>query len=545
MKKSIVVILTIVAMVLTCNIASAAEVAIYTSFGSSAESILSVFRAAKSMGHNVYGIGYFDIKHGRLTTTNFDVLILPPAEVSTLPAGYPAANYYRNLGCLDYPTCTPGLVVNDEIRTFVDNGGGFVGIQLGAYYACANWGDDYLNLYPGDYVDYTTSGKEPIDIVDTGFGSGSQDVYFSAGSGKFTGGGTVVARDADGDAVIVRYISGSKRVILSAAELSLRGDSFDDWTIWDNYEMGSHTNSEGAWKLLGRMIDWADGDDTPEEPTIAPPSPTAANVAVISTHLSDGGAWPGLIPAVGRSIANAGHTPLAIRFDDVNNDKLKTEDFDVVVFPGGDATGYKNGLDEQKIRDFVADGNGFFGICAGAYYAASIINWEGGTYETDNLELYSGEDTGAIDEIAPWPEYTVTKTNINDTIIGNLGDRFHLYYGGGYKTTSEGEITVATYEHTGGTYTGYPNAIRFTYGAGDGRVLLVGTHPESRDDDEDWLRWNNYEYGTDISADSHNGWPFVEAVFNNWLLEPNDHDDGNGDGSGGGGCFISTPPLGT
>ena len=130
---------------------------------------------------------------------------------------------------------------------------------------------------------------------------------------------------------------------------------------------GVHNNSVGVWTMLGRMIGWAYNGDS-SAPAINPsPNPTGARVAVIAQHTSDGGAWSGLLPAVGRGIEFAGHIPLAIRFQDVINGSLTLANFKVVTFPGGYAYGYKTGLAgyEGNIRNFISSGGSYYGICAG------------------------------------------------------------------------------------------------------------------------------------------------------------------------------------
>ncbi len=51
---------------------------------------------------------------------------------------------------------------------------------------------------------------------------------------------------------------------------------------------------------------------------------------------------------------------------------------DVVVFPGGSGSGQAKGLGEagrQRVREFVGQGGGYVGICAGAYLACSNFDW--------------------------------------------------------------------------------------------------------------------------------------------------------------------------
>jgi glutamine amidotransferase-like uncharacterized protein len=281
---------------------------------------------------------------------------------------------------------------------------------------------------------------------------------------------------------------------------------------------GNHTNSEGAWKLLGRMIDWAAGG-TGAAPAISASNNSAEKIAIVSTHNSDGGAWSALIPAIARSIEYAGYVPLSIRFEDIMNDRLSTSTFAVAVFPGGYSYGYKTGLDgyEQEIRDYASAGGGLYGICAGSFYLTDSIEWEGKNYDYP-VDIFSGVDIGPLDDIASWPSYDSTLININDSVIGNLGDQYQMYYGGGYKTLPQGVSTVATYEY-GGTYDGTPDAIRFTYG--NGHVLLVGTHPEARSGSNvDWTYWDNWVEGTNTPLNNpDNPWTFVDAIFDNWLVQ--------------------------
>lgn len=365
-----------------------------------------------------------------------------------------------------------------------------------------------------------------FDIVDPTFGSGSQEDYMSTGGGYFpwsgvsASGATAVVENYYGNPVAVRDDYGAGRVILTSIELSLLGNSLLDWTIWDNWEMGGHPDSEGAWQLLGRMIDWAAGGIA-SEPNIATSNPSGAYVAVISTHTGDVGASPKLIPAIGRAIEYAGHIPLAIRFKDVENNELTISNFDAVVFPGGYTYGYKTGLSghESKVLNFVSSGGGYLGICAGSYYAADFIFWDGSWYDYP-LNLFGGCYIGPITTIAGLDgnnnlTYALTPISISDPVIGYLGTQQQLYYGGGYKWPYAGQTTLATYND----YYGTPDVIRFAYGAG--HVRLVGTHTEAlAGSNEDWLYWDNYEYDSNSPlSNPDNPWEFVDAVFNNWLID--------------------------
>ena len=53
---------------------------------------------------------------------------------------------------------------------------------------------------------------------------------------------------------------------------------------------------------------------------------------------------------------------------------LKSSNIDVVVFPGGSSKKQSrilSGVGQRKLMEFVRDGGGFVGICAGAYLAST------------------------------------------------------------------------------------------------------------------------------------------------------------------------------
>lgn len=486
---------------------AALQVAIYSGTGAESDKTLAVYRAVASAGHAPQAIVRADIVNGRLTTSRFDVLVLPAGEGGKRCC----AGHYSDDG-----DALGSIPAQDAIRAFLTSGGGLVAIEAGAYFACKNGGT--LDLYLANYNNVTgEAGKKTVVLVDPSFGAGTLESWNSSGGGYFDTTATcaVVARNACGQPVIVRARYGTGRVVLTSMDLELRGDSELDWTIWDNWAMGSHANSAANWELLGRMIGWAhDGDASP--PVVDPPG---ARVAVVSTHTSDGGAWPGLLPAVGRAVEHAGHVPLALRFEDIQSGRLTNADFDAIVFPGGYAYGYQTGLAgaEGGIRDFISAGGGYLGICAGGFYAARTVDWDGKSY-TYPLDIYSGTDRGSLSDLAAWPGYALTPTRVADLVAGGTYDLVQTYYGGGHVILpAEGSYApVVTYAH-GGPNSGTIDIVRYAYGSG--HVALTGTHPESRaGSTEDWLFWDGYDSDNQPLVNPDNPWLLMDALFNNWLV---------------------------
>jgi glutamine amidotransferase-like uncharacterized protein len=72
----------------------------------------------------------------------------------------------------------------------------------------------------------------------------------------------------------------------------------------------------------------------------------------------------------------------------------------LLIMPGG-ADLYLceklNGIGNEKIRSFVKNGGSYLGICAGAYYACSSLDWNDGEIDgSRELAFYEGTCTGPV-----------------------------------------------------------------------------------------------------------------------------------------------------
>lgn len=502
--------------------ASGLRVAIYAGTGAEATTMLALFRAVAAVGHQPMAITTADVERGQLVNAAIDVLVIPPGEAGRACC----VGYYGDT------TALGGFAAQAAIRAFVSAGGGVVAEDAGALFAAANGGT--LDLYTGTYIaQQGSAGPAPLTITDPLFGPGSVTAWRGAGTGYFTApplGATTVAVDAQGRAAIVRQAFGAGRVVLTAFTLELRGDTTLDWTIWDDWVTGGvHAGSAQAWATLGRLIGWASPAMDAGAPVVAPaPLPPGAQVAVLAEHTLDGGAWPGLLPAVGRSIEASGHVPLAIRFQDVHAGRLTLATFKVLTVPGGYAYGYKTGLAgaEAHIRRFVRSGGGYYGICAGSFYASPSVVWQQVAYPYQ-LALYPAETVGPIDDIAPWPHYALASVDLADPLLA-LGGRVQaLYYGGGYhrlpatdprlRSTPWGApAPVATF--TTSSAAGQAGIVRYGYGLG--HVALSTMHLEARAGSaaDDWLLWDDSDAFTGAPVvNPDNPWTIVQALFNAWL----------------------------
>jgi len=246
------------------------------------------------------------------------------------------------------------------------------------------------------------------------------------------------------------------------------------------------------------------------------PTP-GANIAIYNdaAYTADGeGAWADGVTAIKNMVATLGHTYSEIDYTVLNdpNQNLSSQ-YDVLVFPGGWAHQYNlwiSSLGKQRIRDFINNGGGYFGICAGAFFAADTTVWDNVAYDdyylgsffnwitwqwepfyAYNLDLFSGTATGPISEIGDLSTRTMTTFNFDNA--NDVLDSYKtvpytediLYYGGPYFTVSGGwwgdTAILATYASSTEA-AGKAAIIAFEYGSG--RVVLSAPHPEIEEDSD-------------------------------------------------------------
>jgi glutamine amidotransferase-like uncharacterized protein len=176
-------------------------------------------------------------------------------------------------------------------------------------------------------------------------------------------------------------------------------------------------------------------------------------------------------------------------------------DYDIFVIPGGSETTCSSELEsegKQEVKDFIAAGGSFFGICGGATFGA--------TY----LLLFNGFMSPLYE---PGPIIHMTTMNINQSSTGpdlsDLPANFTtMYYGSQYFTPRWGASVhiIATYE-----YNGRAGMVAFSYG--NGTVFLSSPHPEyEENDDRDGT--SSYDYLTDPDSE----WPLLFRV-SKWLVD--------------------------
>jgi len=198
---------------------------------------------------------------------------------------------------------------------------------------------------------------------------------------------------------------------------------------------------------------------------------------------SDNGCWEESVTACRNMFQWAGFSVSTIDAEYINNSSLNN--FRLICIPGGDMYQYARDISargKKKIEDFVRDGGAYIGICGGAYFAATSVIWQGSQLPMTPLGLYQGEGRGPLEEITSCPEYCMTKINITNTshvITESLPDTaWILYYWGPALIPADTSEVVVLGRYSLGNL---PAILAFSFG--QGRVFLIGTHPEIEEDD--------------------------------------------------------------
>lgn len=157
-----------------------------------------------------------------------------------------------------------------------------------------------------------------------------------------------------------------------------------------------------------------------------------------------------------------------------------------VIFPGGSGRGIGLGLQDQGreiVRDFVASGGGYLGVCAGAYFAASGLNDYLQAVELTHSQPWArGRSRLEIELTAAGREFFGSETTVLSTSYvngpvflpedqANGGDPDFLSLAV-FRTPSTDRNGVVREEMVGQTAIG-------SRLFGDGRILTISPHPEA------------------------------------------------------------------
>ncbi len=243
----------------------------------------------------------------------------------------------------------------------------------------------------------------------------------------------------------------------------------------------------------GQPSDNPDHHENSGSPAEPEPVPKLPYIGIYSGP----GSWDTNVDAFGRFFDFYGYEWAA--FD--NNDALSPDflaNFDLLWFPGGGSADYKYNIqDHSAIRSFVENGGMLAGTCAGAYYAAGIMNWFGDEFEYP-LGLFKGKAVGPLSGLVGWGEITAIILNEDLEFNSNFSSSVNMYYFDGpyfLPDQPDSVIVLASYE-----VNEQPAVIAGSYG--HGKYLLYGPHPELGG-------YNETTYDYNINGEQGALWPWL------------------------------------
>ena len=238
----------------------------------------------------------------------------------------------------------------------------------------------------------------------------------------------------------------------------------------------------------------------------------ASTFAIYDDDRNGEGAWKEGIIAFEHFLDWKGVSHARVKPAMINTTPLKGN-YRAIYFPGGVPDCYQEDINAagiRNIKDFIAGGGAYIGMCAGAEFACEKYVWEGHT-TVSTLGLFPGKAVGPIDQLAVWPNYAMARLSMN---LGDVINKYEpakedmLYWGGSVFRPNAGAVfdILATFDG----YNSQIAAVKFTYGAG--RVLLIAPHPEIEEDsDRDGVNV------ADELNDNGSDWNFLWSATD-WLV---------------------------
>ena len=157
--------------------------------------------------------------------------------------------------------------------------------------------------------------------------------------------------------------------------------------------------------------------------------------------------------------------------------------YDVLVFPGGSGSGQSKGIGEaglKNVREFVGNGGGYVGICAGAYLACSNFSWGLGILNAGTVSSKWRRGQAMLD---------LEMTEAGKPLLGDVPGLFKVRYNNGpilkpwtrtdlpaYTPLSLFRTEIAKYDSPVGVQVNSAAQAISTFGKG--RVFVSSPHPE-------------------------------------------------------------------
>ncbi len=196
----------------------------------------------------------------------------------------------------------------------------------------------------------------------------------------------------------------------------------------------------------------------------------------------DKGAFGQGVPRVTEQLGKTKDIKLTlVKGKDITDGCLK--DYDVVIFSGGSGSKEAEAIGEkgrENVRQFVRNGGGYIGICAGAYLACSGFSWGVGVINAKTVSSKWMRGKGNV-EIEVTPD--------GSKIVGLAAKKQEIRYANGpiikpdtradlpaYEPIAFFRTELAEHDSPKGAMVNTPAIVRANFGKG--RVITSSPHPE-------------------------------------------------------------------
>lgn len=163
---------------------------------------------------------------------------------------------------------------------------------------------------------------------------------------------------------------------------------------------------------------------------------------------------------------------------DIQSGKLSLTTYDMLVMSGGKSWVYLDNLKEtgaKAIRDFIHDGGGYYGTCAGAFFATSRRTDARRNDVPYGIGLLDGTAyDGTSMKTAPFKSGEIKV----DYHLQGLKSQYTVLLLGGPALLYSADEAAAKNIQELATFPGFNKPAMITFNYGQGRVMLAGPHGE-------------------------------------------------------------------
>jgi putative intracellular protease/amidase len=218
----------------------------------------------------------------------------------------------------------------------------------------------------------------------------------------------------------------------------------------------------------------------PNPPDLFAP-PAKVRPLRIAIFDGSGSSEKGIVNVTRRAQQLPGAKVTALKAEEIGTRDLT--EFDIIMFSGGSGSAQAKAIGDagkRNVREFVARGGGYLGVCAGAFLACAGYEWSLGLLNAKTVSSKWRRGRGLV---------RIQLTATGRALFGEVGDEFTIRYANGpiiqplnrpdlppYKVAAHFRTEIAENDAPVGVMINSPAAVFAPYGKG--RVLAISPHSE-------------------------------------------------------------------